>query len=173
MYENQAGFRKNRSTADHIFTAAGIVQKYLCKPKGRMYGLYVDFSKAFDRVPHKMLFSQLMKIGLHGDMLKTIMDMYSKLESCVQSENSLTKTFKCKLGTRQGCMLSPLLFALYLNQYIEMCQLENCKGVFLNNIFYNLCLLLYADDILQCTDSVGRLQKQVDTLGKYCFTSGM
>ena len=80
-----------------------------------------------------MLFSHLINIGLHGNFLKILVNMYSKLESCVQIRGGLTETFNCKVGTRQGCMLSPLLFALYLNQYVELLNKENCQGVFMNN----------------------------------------
>ena len=56
MSDIQAGFRKGKSTVDHIFVLQCLVNKYLSKEKGRFYSVFVDFSKAFDSIPHKHLF---------------------------------------------------------------------------------------------------------------------
>ena len=53
--EEQAGSRRNNSTIDQIFNLQSLVQKYMCKSKGRCYVLMVDFSKAFDTEPHVLL----------------------------------------------------------------------------------------------------------------------
>ena len=52
--EEQAGFRKNYSTVDHIFVLNAIVQKHLEKRGAKMYVAFVDFRKAFDSVRHCM-----------------------------------------------------------------------------------------------------------------------
>ena len=70
-------------------------------------------------------------------------------------------------------MLSPLLFVLYLNSYIESNCNDGSKGIFLDEMFPNLFLLLYADDIAQFTDRVWYLQNQINTLRKFCTLSGM
>ena len=68
--EAQCGYRQGRSTIDHVFSLMGIIQKYISKKKGRLYCLYIDFSAAFDSVRHDMLWYVLMKLGLHGNILK-------------------------------------------------------------------------------------------------------
>jgi hypothetical protein len=62
---------------------------------------------------------------------------------------------------------------MYLNELVKLCYTENCQGVFINENFPNICLLLYADDLILCSDTVGRLQKLINTLQKYCKISGM
>ena len=173
LYETQAGFREGRSTIDHLFTFQAMVQKYLSKKCGRFYCVYVDFSKAFDRVPHSYLFARLLKNGIHGNLINVLKSMYSKLESCVSTPQGLTAFFDCLIGTRQGCMLSPLMFVLYLNQFIEMCNVNGCQGVFNDEEFPNVFLLLYADDMIQCADMVNRLQQQLNVLSEYCNLSCM
>ena len=173
LYENQAGFRENCSTIDHLFTFQAIVQKYVSKKHGRFYCIYVDFSKAFDRVPHMYLFARLLKNGLHGNIINVLRSMYSKILSTVNTPEGITQFFESLIGTMQGCMLSPLLFVLYLNQFVEMCNEAGCEGVYIDEYFPNMFLLMYADDMIQCSDMIGRLQKQIDILSKYCNISGM
>ena len=86
-YEEQAGYRDGYSTIDHMFTLYTLAQKYLSKPNGRFYVLFVDMSKAYDKIPHALLWQRLIKIGLHGRVLKILQSMYSKLKSCVRIDN--------------------------------------------------------------------------------------
>ena len=81
--------------------------------------MFVDFSKAFDSIPHKHLFYSLLHGNLHGRVTTLLRNMYSKMTSCVKTENYLSDDFDCNIGTRQGCQLSPLLFVLYVNELIH------------------------------------------------------
>ena len=58
--EAQAGFRKGYSTMDHIFTLQSIAHRYLSNRKGRMYCIFVDFSKVFDCVRPDYLWHRLI-----------------------------------------------------------------------------------------------------------------
>ena len=84
MYEEQAGFTKGKSTIDQVFILQTIIQKYLDKKKGRCYNVFIDFSKAFDSIPHSHLFYLLCQNGAHSRVLKVMQNMYSKLQSCVK-----------------------------------------------------------------------------------------
>ena len=112
-------------------------------------------------------------MDIHGKFLKILRSMYSQLFACVSTYEGLTNFFKCLTGTRQGCMLSPLLFVLYLNSYIELNYNDGSKGIFLDEMFSNLFLLLYADDIAQFSDRIWYLQDQINTLQTFCTKSGM
>ena len=171
--EEQAGFRKGYSTVDNMFTLQSLVQKYCSRAGGRFYVLFVDFSKAFDTIPHSLLFYQLMTKGLHGNVLKVLRSMYSSLQSCVRTPQGLTDFFECSRGTRQGCMLSPFLFSLYVGEIVTMLEEADCKGVFINDDIPNLTSLLFADDLAVCADTVGRLQKMIDVIAKLCDRWGL
>lgn len=173
QYEEQAGYRKGYSTIDNIFTLYAITEKYLCKDKGRFYVLFIDFSKAFDSIPHSLLWFKLIQEGVHGKMLKLLRNMYGNLKSCVRTDQGLTEFFDCTVGTRQGCMLSPFLFAFYIGEFIKVLKGEDCKGVYVNENVPNLMALLYADDIANGSDSVGRLQKMINVLENYCKLWGL
>ena len=69
--ETQSGFRKEYSTVDNVFTLMAMGQKYLSKRGGRFYCLFVDFSKAFDRVNHSGLINSLIRKGVHGKFFKS------------------------------------------------------------------------------------------------------
>ena len=173
LHESQAGFRTARSTTDHLFTLQAVVQKYLSKKGGRFYTLFVDFSKAFDTVIHKYLWHRLINIGVHGKVLKVLQSMYSSLESCVRTPGGLTNFFNCCMGTRQGCMISPLLFILFINKLVVDLEEKGGQGIFISEECQNLLVLLFADDVLDLADTVGRLQRQISILEEYCDQSCM
>ena len=75
QYEEQAGYKKGYSTIDNMFTLQSLVQKYISKEKGRYYVLFIDFSKAFDMIPHSLLWYKLIKSGIHGRTLNVLRDM--------------------------------------------------------------------------------------------------
>ena len=81
--------------------------------------------------------------------------------------------FECIIGTRQGCMISPLLFILYVNILIPMCNTSGCSGIYLDELFPSVHALLYADDIGIVNDTVGRLQKQLNVLQLFCGQYGL
>jgi hypothetical protein len=168
FFEVQTGFRRGKSTVDNIFVLHSLADKYLCKEKGRFYSVFVDFSKAFDSVPHRLLFYSLLNGNMHGRVVNLLRNMYEKLRSCVEFDGFLSEDFMCSVGTRQGCMLSPFLFILYLNELINLTEENNCQGIFVNEYHPNVTMLLYADDIVIVGDHVGRVQKILNTLSEFC-----
>ncbi len=174
-HEEQAGYRAGYSTVDQIFSLYTLAEKYLTKQNKRCYVLFVDLSKAFDRIPHLMLWDRLIKIGIHGKVMNILQSMYKKLKSCVRlgNGNRLTEWFDCHIGTRQGCMLSPFLFTMYMNQLIENINDGNVRGIYVTEIFPNVCILCYADDMVNIADTVHQLQKQINILECFCESYGM
>ena len=115
LEQNQIGFRKGFQTSDNIFTLRAIIENYFRNNKGPLYVCFVDFKKAFDSVDHRLLLQQLVTYGIKGNFLKVIKSLYDQVKSCVRGNDSLTDIFPYNRGVRQGCLLSPVLFALYLN----------------------------------------------------------
>ena len=168
QHDEQAGYKKGYSTIDNIFVLQSIIQKYLSRQKGRYYVLFIDVSKAFDTIPHALSWYKMQSCGIHGKILVLLRNMYSQLKSCVRTEDWLTDYFKCTIGTRQGCILGPFLFALYIGELVDMMKDKGCKGVYINEEVPNLMIILYADDIAECSDTVGRLQFMINVLVEYC-----
>ena len=115
--ENQGGFREGRGTVENLFILKTLTDKQLMRKRGKLYCLFVDFSKAFDTVNHSLLTYLLIKSGFHGKILKMLQKIYANMYFCVKSMKGLTKSFKCNTGVRQGCLLSPRLFLLFIEQF--------------------------------------------------------
>ena len=169
----QGAYRKGRSTVDHIFSLQAIIHKYIRKRGGRFYVVFVDFARAFDSVPHSNLWYHLLKSGIHGKIISVLQSMYCQMRSCVKLFDGITDYFPCTVGTRQGCMISPLLFALYINELVVKCQNIQCPGIQIDENYSNIHMLLYADDICLFNDTVGRVQTQLDILDIYCSEYGL
>ena len=106
--------------------------------------------------------------------------MYAKAKSCVQEGSSISGLFPCNIGVRQGENLSPLLFALYLNDF-ELSISKKFRGLdFLSNeikealsddnveYFVRIFCLLYADDTVVLAESPTELQSALDAVHSYC-----
>ena len=167
LREEQAGFRKGYSTTDNIFILYTFIQKYLSEKGGRFYCAFIDFEKAFDRVHRNILFYKLGKSGLRGKMFNSLSSIYNKVKASVLGCSGLTASFDCPLGVRQGCILSPFLFAFFINDLHEEFRKGGVVGgcpLGLIKIFY----LLFADDLILIAESVIRLQRLLNHLNLYC-----
>ena len=174
LNESQSGFRKGYSTIDKLFTLMSLGQKYLSKEGGRIYCLFVDFSKAFDRIDHETLINSLIRKGIHGKMLKLLIAMYKNLCSCVKVDNQkCTSHFSCNIGTRQGCKLSTILFILFINDLIDELNNSGINGIQISANEPDVLTILYADDMANVGDTVRFLQMQIDIILRFCEVTNM
>ena len=149
-------------------------QKYLTKPGGRFYVLYVDFQKAFDSLVHYNLFRSLINKGIKGNFIKVLIVMYSKLQARVKNgSNTFSNSFCCNIGTGQGDLSSPIIFSLYINDLCKFIR-ENCRnGIFITQDVPDIFCLMYADDIANCADTAVNLQSQLNCIEGFCKETGM
>ena len=170
----QAGFRPQHSTLDHIF-ALHILSKYYIDNKKRLFCAFVDYSKAFDFIDRTYLWQKLLNSNINGKVLNVIKNMYQNAKSKVLFNNTLSEAFPCQVGVRQGENLSPLLFAIYLNDFNTFLS-EKYKGLPKVTdsitqelqIYLKIFCLLYADDTLVLAENQFELQKALNTLHAYC-----
>ena len=165
----QAGFRKNYSTTDHIFTLYSIIEKCMTKSGQKCYVAFIDLTKAFDKVRHSSLLSTLKEHGIHGRFLGAIRSMYTSLQACVRDANgNLSEMFSCPAGVRQGCILSPTLFSMLINGLAESVNKNGKHGIQLLPGLMELLILLFADDIALISLSTMGLQHQLNILKSCC-----
>ena len=98
--------------------------------------------------------------------LEVLMSMYSNDKSAVKIENNITQTFLCHNGVKQGCMLSPTLFNIYLSDLPEMLNIASTTEVMLRERPTNC--LLYADDLVIFARSAEGLQRILNKLKSFC-----
>ena len=177
----QAGFRNGFSTLDHLFTLHGMIDILLYKKK-RLYCAFLDYEKAFDKINRAFLWEKLLASGVNGKVLNVIRNMYSNAKSCVMVDGECSNEFFCSnLGVRQGENLSPVLFALFLNDMKEFLASDmngltdiakEAKGVHMSEEeiekMLNLFVLLYADDTVIFSDSINGLQVGLEKIKQYC-----
>ena len=170
----QVGFRPKHSTLDHIFALHVISHYYISQGK-RLYCAFVDYSKAFDFIDRSYLWQKLLNSNINGKIFNVIKNMYENAKSHVSANNNLSDPFPCQVGVRQGENLSPLLFAMFLNdfktflktKYTGLKKLSESILTELNTYLKIFCLL-YADDTILLAESPVQLLKALDALNIYC-----
>ena len=165
IHNNQAGFRKNHRTVDHIFTMKTIVDKYINK-RQNIYVCFVDFAKAFDSVWRIGLFHKLLKNNINGKVYRLIKNMYTNTKLHIKSNNFVSPSLKVEKGVKQGCVLSPTLFNLFVNDLKTNLDKVNTEPPMLNNTPVNS--LFYADDLVLMSTSKEGLQRALNTLHTFC-----
>jgi hypothetical protein len=97
--------------------------------------------------------------------------MYSKIKYCVRGRDGLTEYFFTLLGVQQGAILSPYLFAFYLNDLPDILHANNSQGgIVITDKDREIMLLMYADDMACVSETIEGLQNSLDRLYDYCST---
>ena len=173
--ESQAGFRRKYSTVDNIFNLQAVIQKYLSKSKGRVYVYYIDFFKAFDSCTHTNLWNSLIRKGIRADskFLCIFKSMYGQLKYCVKVSDGLTRYFECNIGTKQGCVSSPIIFSLFINDMLAYLR-DKCRpGISVTYDIDEVFALMFADDVASVAETVNNLQQHIRHIENFCDATGM
>ena len=113
--KEQAGFRAGRNTTEQIFNLCILCEKYL-QHQQDLYHVFIDFKKAFDRVWHAALWATMKKYNISTNLIQVIKNLYNKATSAVLFNGSIGDWFQTTVGVRQGCLLSPTLFNIFLER---------------------------------------------------------
>lgn len=163
LHEFQAGFRAGYSTVDQIFALYNTVQLIWAQnSKKKVYAFFVDFRSAFDRVDRRAMFYKLYNLGVSTKMLSAIKGLFHSTSAAVWTERGLTDDFEVTMGVKQGCVISPVLFALYLNDLYD----ELDGGVTIAGL--KIKLLAYADDVVIVADNIVTMRRMIGNLECYC-----
>ena len=163
LTDAQAGFRKGRSTIDHIFTLHAAIEKQFAN-NSKLYVAFVDFKKAYDTVNRNILWSVLFHSGIQGKMLRNLKAMYRSVQACVMSKSEVSGYFECFQGLKQGCVASPVLFSLLINELANEIIGKAKHGIPLGPTEIELFILLFADDLTLLASTVIGLQNQLNAL---------
>uniref|UniRef100_A0A8C5Q087 Reverse transcriptase domain-containing protein n=1 Tax=Leptobrachium leishanense TaxID=445787 RepID=A0A8C5Q087_9ANUR len=146
IHPDQVGFIPGREARDGTQRAINAVSA--ARRSGQhLLLLSTDAEKAFDRVLWPFLFQTLRTLGLGPGFLAWVQALYTLPKARIKVNGALSASFQISNGTRQGCPLSPLLFALSLEPFLEAVRrntaIPGMKGAYLEHK-----VTAYADDLL-------------------------
>ena len=115
--EMQFSFMPGRSTIDAIFILRQLQEKFLGKKKN-LYFAFVDLEKAFDRVPRKVLWWVMRKLGIDESIIRTVQAMYCNAQSKVRVGSCYSEPINVSVGVHQGYVWSSIVHLLLWKHFL-------------------------------------------------------
>ena len=168
--EEQAGFREKRSTMEQIFNLRVLAEKCLDHQK-ELYHVFIDFKKAFDRVWHDALWATMKKYNISPKLIELTQQLYENATSAVFYNGSIGDWFRTTVGVRQGCLLSPTLFNIFLER-IMTDALDDYTGT-ISIAGRPITNLRFADDIDGLAGTKSELKNLVSNIDNTSRAYGM
>jgi hypothetical protein len=123
-----------------------------------------DLSRAFDRVNREMLFVKLRRKGIQGRLLKAIMATYSDCSAQVQIGKHKSEKIVFKFGIKQGSVLSPILFVIFVEDLLE--EIEALK------LPDSATGRMFMDDLATINTTLANMQRTHDIIMLWCAKWG-
>jgi hypothetical protein len=163
IYDHQHGFLQGKSCVTNLLEALDYVGACL-DSGGQVDMVYLDMSKAFDRINHKRLMQKLANSGIGGNLLKWFRSYLTDRRQHVTVLGVTSKTLPVCSGVPQGSILGPALFLLYVNDLLEAPTSSRAA--------------MFADDTklfsaIKSKDDVTALQTDLGTLEQWSTVSGL
>ena len=159
----QFGFKKAHSTVQCTFVVNEVTHLYNSSGSD-VYITLLDASRAFDRVDYIKLFRLLISRGICPIVTRFLLKLYTQQHVRVRWGNVCSTSFPVSNGVKQGGVLSPLLFTLYLDSLLKRLSSLPC-GCRVGTTFCGA--LGYADDVVLLSPSLFSLRKQLDVCAQY------
>ena len=155
--DNQFGFKEKLSTNMCTFALNETIS-YYTKNGSKVYALFLDASKAFDRLNYVKLFNKLLHKKMCPITIRLLLNMYLNQKIQVKWNGKLSQPFEVTNGVRQGGVLSPLFFSIYIDDLLL--KLKNAGiGCHIGNYYFGA--LGYADDIVLLCPTKEGLRKMI------------
>ncbi|OMJ18073.1 LINE-1 reverse transcriptase-like protein [Smittium culicis] len=159
--KEQSGFRNFEECVAQVTTLYEIarcrkiknLQTWIC---------FVDYSKAYVRVPHMALIHKLRSIGIGGKLLNVIKGIYYDPKIAVRIGDDISERSEYHCGVRQGCPASPILFDLYINDIFS-----DVLAVEVPELPKRIPGLLFAHNAVVLDDSAQNLQILLDAISTW------
>ena len=152
--ELQFGFKQNMSTSLCTGILKHVVSHYMHEDSS-VFACFLDASKTFDLVNHNILFSKLLAKGFPAHLIRFFLSWYKEQRMCVRWGSTFSDSFPVTNGVRQGDVLSPILFTLYMDDLLMDLKSQGV-GCFWDSFFAGA--LCYADDLVLLAPSPSALR---------------
>lgn len=163
--DTQAGFRKNRSTMDNIYILNYAIKKEINKKGRKVYAFFADLKAAFDIINREKLWAIMKRKGINRQLVRRLEEIYEETINTVLIDGTFTKEFWTNAGVRQGCPLSPTLFAIYIADLEEVLRKGQTGGLVVGR--EKLWSLAYADDIVLVAKEANELREMIRNFSKF------
>ena len=159
----QFGYKRKHSTSHAAFVVKSCVNHFLKHGSG-VFVTYMDCSKGFDKVNHFALFMKLIKRNVPLCFMRLIIYWYSNMMSNCRWIDAFSEYFNVPSGVRQGGILSPYFWAVYVDDLIVRLR-ESGYGCYIASIF--AACVFYADDVALLSPTVHGMQSLIDICASY------
>ena len=159
----QFGFKPECSTT-LCSSMLNEVSRLFIANKSNVFSLLLDATKAFDRVNYTKLFRILLNRGINALFVKLLLKLYTSQTLRVNWQNHLSASFTVTNGVRQGGVLSPILFIVYMDELLQKLR-KSGYGCYIGPHF--LGALAYADDIVLVSPTKNGLKSMANICEKY------
>ena len=160
----QFGFKKKSSTSHALFVLKSCVD-YFVDHRSDVIVTFLDCSKAFDKVSHSGLFLKLVERNVPLCFTSLLMYWYSNLNFQCKWESSFSESFSIPSGVKQGGVLSPHLFNMYMD---DLVLLLRKKGIGCHIASQFVACILFADDLCLMAPSRKAMQSMLNICVDYC-----
>ena len=154
--DRQFGFKPKVGCSHAIFCVNKVVD-YFVFNESTVNICCLDISKAFDQLSHNCLFYKLLKRSVPTCFVTILRNWYSKLYSCIAWGKMISDQFHVSCGIRQGGILSPVLFTIYVDELLNKLDPYECR---IRGLCYGS--FMYADDLILLAPSINELQTMIN-----------
>lgn len=171
IHPDQTGFISGRYYGDNIRRLLNIISHQKNK-KLESVIISLDAQKAFDRVSWRYLLQTLKRFKFGPNFIDWIQTLYSSPQAAVRVNGYRSERFTLQQGCRQGCPLSPLLFAISIEPLAQLIRDDNnIKGIIINREEHKISL--YADDVLlYLREPISTIPYLKELISRYGYYSG-
>ena len=166
--ECQYGFMPDKGTRNAVYVLNRIAERSKQVQK-KVFCCFIDYTKAFDRVQHNILFEILSDLDVNDKDIRLLHNLYFGQKANIRACNTKSENVDIKKGVRQGCVASPDLFSLYSEVMMRTIDREN--GVNIGG--HNITNIRFADDTVLTANTADDLQILLEKTNAKCRKFGM